>query len=81
VGPHLSAQEHLLRAGARRESRPVEGARLPGQRHAERQRADPVDRGRVRAPARAGHALVPEGGTMADVRKDYDAIMAWFDRR
>ncbi|WP_198116325.1 alpha/beta hydrolase family protein [Massilia rhizosphaerae] len=30
---------------------------------------------------RAGHALVPEGGTMADVQKDYDAIMAWFDRR
>jgi dipeptidyl aminopeptidase/acylaminoacyl peptidase len=30
---------------------------------------------------RAGHALVPEGGTMADVQKDYEAIMAWFERR
>lgn len=34
----------------------------------------------VRAP-RAGHGLVPEGGTMADTQKDYDAIMAWFERR
>jgi hypothetical protein len=30
---------------------------------------------------RAGHALVPEGGSMADVQKEYDAIMAWFERR
>jgi predicted esterase len=29
---------------------------------------------------RAGHGLVPEGGTMADVQKEYDAIMAWFGR-
>jgi hypothetical protein len=28
-----------------------------------------------------GHGLVPEGGTMADVQKEYDAIMAWFERR
>jgi predicted esterase len=30
---------------------------------------------------RAGHNLMAEGGTMADVQKEYDAIMAWFDRR
>jgi predicted esterase len=30
---------------------------------------------------RANHGLVPEGGSMADVQKDYDAIMAWFARR
>jgi hypothetical protein len=30
---------------------------------------------------RADHAPVPEGGSMADVQKDYDAIMAWFARR
>jgi hypothetical protein len=28
----------------------------------------------------AGHGLVPQGGSMADVQKDYDAIMAWFAR-
>ena len=30
---------------------------------------------------RAGHGLMAEGGTMADVQKDYDAIMAWFGSR
>jgi predicted esterase len=30
---------------------------------------------------RANHGLVPEGGSMADVQKDYGAIMAWFGRR
>jgi hypothetical protein len=30
---------------------------------------------------RAGHGLMPEGGSMADVQKEYDAIMAWFERR
>ncbi|KGF82761.1 hypothetical protein IA69_05700 [Massilia sp. JS1662] len=30
---------------------------------------------------RAGHGLVPEGGSIADVQKEYDAIMAWFERR
>jgi hypothetical protein len=30
---------------------------------------------------RAGHGLMAEGGTMADVQKEYDAIMAWFGRR
>ena len=30
---------------------------------------------------RAGHNLMPEGGTFADVQKEYDAIMAWFERR
>ena len=30
---------------------------------------------------RADHGLVPEGGSMADVQKDYDAIMTWFARR
>ncbi|WP_229411908.1 prolyl oligopeptidase family serine peptidase [Massilia sp. Root1485] len=30
---------------------------------------------------RAGHNLMAEGGSMADVQKEYDAIMAWFDRR
>jgi hypothetical protein len=30
---------------------------------------------------RADHGLVPEGGSMADVQKDYDTIMAWFARR
>jgi dipeptidyl aminopeptidase/acylaminoacyl peptidase len=30
---------------------------------------------------RAGHGLMAEGGTMADVQKEYDAIMAWFERR
>lgn len=30
---------------------------------------------------RANHGLVPEGGSFADVQKDYDAIMAWFARR
>jgi pimeloyl-ACP methyl ester carboxylesterase len=34
-----------------------------------------------RRVARAGHALMPEGGSMADVQKEYDAIMAWFERR
>jgi pimeloyl-ACP methyl ester carboxylesterase len=29
---------------------------------------------------RAGHALIPEGGTMTDLQKEYDAIMAWFAR-
>ena len=28
----------------------------------------------------AAHGLVPQGGTMLDVQKDYDAIMAWFAR-
>ena len=28
----------------------------------------------------AGHGLVPAGGTMMDVQKDYDAVMAWFAR-
>jgi hypothetical protein len=28
----------------------------------------------------AGHGLVPPGGTMLDVQKEYDAIMAWFAR-
>jgi predicted esterase len=28
----------------------------------------------------AGHGLVPPGGTMNDVQKEYDAIMAWFAR-
>jgi predicted esterase len=30
---------------------------------------------------RADHGLVPEGGTWADVQKDYDAVMAWFAQR
>jgi predicted esterase len=30
---------------------------------------------------RAGHNLMAEGGSMADVQKEYDAVMAWFDRR
>ncbi|PQO91105.1 hypothetical protein C5614_26570 [Massilia phosphatilytica] len=30
---------------------------------------------------RAGHNLMAEGGTMADVQKEYDAIMVWFERR
>ena len=30
---------------------------------------------------RAGHNLMPEGGTFADVQKEYDAVMAWFERR
>jgi len=30
---------------------------------------------------RAGHGLMAEGGTMADVQKEYDAVMAWFERR
>ena len=34
----------------------------------------------LRRVPRAGHGLVPEGGTMADVQKEYDAIMAWFGR-
>ena len=30
---------------------------------------------------RAGHDLMAEGGSMADVQKEYDAILAWFERR
>ena len=30
---------------------------------------------------RAGHGLMAEGGSMADVQKEYDAIMAWFGQR
>jgi hypothetical protein len=29
----------------------------------------------------ADRGLMPEGGPMPDVQKDYDAIMAWFARR
>jgi hypothetical protein len=50
-------------------------ARLAGQR-----RALGRDVTFRRVP-RAGHGLVPEGGTMADTQKEYDAIMAWFERR
>lgn len=30
---------------------------------------------------RTGHDMVPPGGSYADVQKEYDAIMAWFERR
>ncbi|SDF33490.1 Prolyl oligopeptidase family protein [Massilia sp. PDC64] len=30
---------------------------------------------------RAGHGLMAEGETFADVQKEYDTIMAWFERR
>lgn len=38
------------------------------------------DVGFRRVPA-AKHGLVPEGGSMAQVQAEYDAIIAWFEQR
>lgn len=35
----------------------------------------------LRRIPRAGHDLIPERGSFADVQKEYDAIMVWFERR